>query len=130
MSARRFSEYKSYHNSFILLPYSLWPDSYRVYFYSGHDLLRQKMLYYFITVIFYGLLVFIVTIISLFFGKNFLARSRGFMKWTRRVAPVLLCLVFVYSYRDMDLGMRGALMIAGMLGFCIGVWNIRGGKNS
>lgn len=121
LSDRRFIEYNSYQKSFLLLPPFFRPSSTGVYLSSGVAC-NMKIKFWMFTLSFYVAVLFITITITSFGGFVVFPRSGPVTSFFKYGGPALLVMVSIYALRDLALSFVGALLIAVLLGACVGVW--------
>ena len=119
-NARRFIKFKSYLKACYLLPPFLHPLS-GVYL-SSKIAYNMKIRYWMFALFFY-IAVFMISITITFFGGHIVfPRSRLVTSVSKYGGPALLILLSIYALHNLTLGFKGAIVIAVLLGACIGVW--------
>jgi len=74
------------------------------------------------TALFYLAVVAVPAVIAFVLGQVVSARLRLLATFGKYAALVLLVAALAYGGRNMQLGYRGALVVLGLLGICIGIW--------
>jgi|Deesub1362A_J573_1020465.scaffolds.fasta_scaffold01563_6 peptidoglycan/xylan/chitin deacetylase (PgdA/CDA1 family) len=105
-----------------LLPLSLGELN-RVYFYPSLGVLREMEIKRWLIIISFYLTILVISAIFAFFLGNFVnSKSETLAFAVRYGVLILLGVILIYIFHDLDIHFGGAIVVISLFGACIGVW--------